>query len=429
MKTIVRSYILKASAVVAGGCLMLFGFQNCGKAGFDQALDTTSMGTVDAKSASAPFAYNSTFDSIAYNSCAGRGANNKPGFFTFSAGSFAAGGINVRQDFLNYAKSNLKPVYPATAITVEQLKQFVAGTPESAEANLQMSLRVNGAPNQPITPSGAAPVAGYDYVNLLMDLTDDRMMEPVFRAMGGVANYFPLGISPATRVLSGNISYNADVGMAEGVRISLTGQSMLALTYTGLRASAGYAARTPASATTTNTAGVTSTDQSVAYGKGYKLTFSQDIAPFTRVISGVANPQPDLLNPRNILREVQEVDLENPAASSGPGWTCDEGLRFAIVRTQDGPAACPPDSFDRLADPGYRAVLEIARRHLRPDQWDISVDRRCVVPKSGSCYLDDSGVEKVPEYNQANGCYYHVDGIGRNTTNYCAEYVSICTRN
>ncbi|RYZ89838.1 MAG: hypothetical protein EOP06_08740 [Proteobacteria bacterium] len=418
MSRAIRKLILKSSLVIAGGGVLIFSFQNCGKAGFDDALDTTSIGTVDAKSASAPFAYDASFDQITYNSCANTGASNKPGFFSFRAGSYVGAGVNVRPEFFTYAKSNLKPAYPATEITVEQYKAFAAGTPENSEATLQLSLRTRGAPNQLLTAGGAAPILGYDFVNLMMDLTDDRMLEPVFRSMGASVNFFPLASTVTQRVMEGSISYNKDIGMAHSVRNELINGRMLALTYTAFRG-APYGARAPAN----------NSDATVAYGRGYIMNFSTEIAPYTILLNGNPAVQPDIYNPNNTLVGIQEVNLEQPSVSTGAAWNCPQARRYVIMRVQDA-AACPADSYDRLADANYRAELEVARRHLRPDQWDISVDRRCAVPKSGSCYMNNSGVEEAVEYNQANQCYYGVTGVPtRNVTNRCAEYISICNKN
>ncbi|MBC7371614.1 MAG: hypothetical protein H7326_08620 [Bdellovibrionaceae bacterium] len=418
MRTVARNYILKGTGALLGAGMLVFAFQNCGKAGFDQAVEGSSVGTVDAKSSAAPFAYDATFDQITYNSCSGTGATNKPGFFTIKAGAYANGGVAMRPEFLTYAKSKLKPVYPATDITVEQLKSFVAGTPENSEATLQMSIRTRGAPTSMLTASGAVPAVGLDFTNLMSDLTDDRIMEPIFRGLGAYANYFPLAVTSAQKLMEASINYNKDIGMAYSVRNELVNSRMLSLTYTAFRASA-YAARVPAG----------NTDPTVAYGKGYFLNFAADVAPYTILASGNAAAQPEIYNPNNTLVSVQEINLENPAAATGAAWICPQSRRYVIMRTQDA-AACPADSFDRLADAAYRAELEVIRRHLRPDQWDISVDRRCVVPKSGSCYMNNAGTEETVEYNQVNQCYYGVSGVPtRNVTNRCAEYISICNRN
>jgi hypothetical protein len=418
MTNTVRNYILKFSLVLAGSGALLFAFQNCGKAGFDQAIDATNVGTVDAKSSAAPFAYDATFDQISYNSCANTGAYNKPGYFTIKAGAYANGGVAATSAFINYANSVLKPVYPATTVTVEQLKQFVGSTPENGEATLQMSVRTRGAPAQMLTLSGSTPAVGYDFVNLLGDLTDDRIMEPIFRSMGAYATYYPLAVTTSAKVMEASLSYNKDVGMAYSMRNEMANSRMLSLTYTAFRGAA-FAARVPAG----------TTDSTVAYGRGYLMNFSADIAPNTIIATGNAAAQPAIYNPNNILVGVQEINLQNPAAASGSGWTCPQSRRYVIMRAQDA-AACPADSFDRLGDAAYRAELEIVRRHLRPDQWDVSVDYRCVVPKSGSCYTNSSGAEETVEYNQANKCYYGVTGVPtNNVTNRCAEYVSICNRN
>ena len=47
------------------------------------------------------------------------------------------------------------------------------------------------------------------------------------------------------------------------------------------------------------------------------------------------------------------------------------------------------------------------RRHLRADQWDVNVDLRCVVPKTGvSCYKEEAiAGSSIVEYNLANECF------------------------
>ncbi len=421
-----RSYLLKSlSAVFACGTLV-FAFQNCGKAGFDSAAETTeNLASVGSDSA-APFAFNATFDQITYNSCFGIGLSANPGYFTIKAGSYDGGGVNLTSNFVSYVNSKLKPQYPATTVTVEQMKSYVGETVENNLATLQMALRTRGAPQQVRNPTGSNPALNTDYVNLMTDLTDDRIMEPVFRSMGAVVNYFPLAATAAQRVMEAKITYNGDEGVAYSLRNDLSNNGMLALTYTGPTGTSAYAARMPSS----------TTDASIAYGRGYMMQFAADIAPLTQAIAQSTAVAPNSRNPNNILVGIQETDLANPSAV-GASWDCSSSVdgrgarRYAIVKPADAPIFCPADSIDRMGSPNYRRELEIIRRHLPASQWDVSIDRRCVVPKSGTCYNNAAGTsEDTVEYDQRNECYQGLQGLAnRDITKRCAQYISICLRN
>lgn len=109
-----------------------------------------------------------------------------------------------------------------------------------------------------------------------------------------------------------------------------------------------------------------------------------------------------------------------------------------IVRPADQAALCPKgeDAVNlangSFASPSlYYRDLERIRRALPADQWDVNLTRRCVVPKDGDCY----GQEKlnnvlIPvQYDISKTCFQSLD-IPYSTTpvNWCAQFVSICTR-
>lgn len=417
-----RSNLLKSLSAVFACGLLIFAFQNCGKAGFDSALESdTAASAALGSDTGAPFAFNATFDQITYNSCFGVGLASNPAFFTLKAGAYDGGGVNLKSEFITYLQKKLKPQYPATTVTVEQMKSYVGETVENNLATLQMALRTRGAPQQVRNPTGSSPALNVDYVNLMTDLTDDRIMEPVFRGQGAVVNYFPLAAVQTQRVMEAKITYNGDEGVAYSLRNDLSNSGMLALTYTGPTGTSAFAARIPAS----------SADATVAYGRGYTLMFAADIAPLTQAIHQSTTVAPNSKNPNNMLVGIQETDLMTPSTSSGAVWTCAQGRRYAIVKSSDASVYCPADSVDRMGDANYRRELEIIRRHLPASQWDVSIDRRCVVPKSGSCYNNAGGTaEEAVEYDQANECYQGLQGLANPAiAKRCAQYVSICLRN
>lgn len=414
--------LIKSLSTAFIGGLLVFSFQNCGKAGFDSNPEESAedLSSVSADTA-APFAYNATFDQITYNSCFGTGLSTNPAFFTLKAGAYDGGGVNLTTDFMSYVKSVLKPAYPATMVTVEQMKSYVGETAENANATLQMALRTQGAPQQIRNPTGLNPVLNLDYVNLMTDLTDDRIMEPIFRGQGTVANYFPLAVNHSQRIMEGSITYNSDEGVAYSLRNDMINSGMLALTYTGPAGTASYSARVPSAKVN---------DSSVAYGRGYKFGFAAVIAPMTKMLYPNVNPAPHSKNPNNILETIQESDLSNPSVTTAATWSCIPNRRYLIVKSADA-GICPPDPVARMNDATYRRELEIIRRHLPASQWDVSVDRKCVIPKSGSCYNNAGGTaEEAVEYDQTKECYQAILGLAnKDITKRCAQYVSICLRN
>jgi len=435
MRTDVRSILVKSLSAVMMCGLLLFAFQNCGKAGFDSALDGAADQASVAGDTSAPFAFNATFDQITYSSCFGTGLSSNPAFFTLKAGAYDGGGVNLTSDFITYVNSKLKPQYPSTVVTVEQMKAYVGETAENANATLQMALRTRGAPQQVRNPTGSNPALNVDYVNMMTDLTDDRIMEPIFRSQGASINYFPLGINQTQRVMEAKITYNSDEGVAYSLRNDLVNNGMLALTYTGPAGTSAFAARVPLSATTTNTAGQTTTDSTIAYGRGYNLGFSSDVAYYTKILhpelgAPASNTAvPNSRNPNNILVSISEVNLANTTVAAG-SWTCAPDRRYVIVRATEA-TLCPADSIDRMGDANYRRELEIIRRHLPASQWDVSIDRRCVVPKAGTCYNNAGGTaEEAVEYDQTKECYQGLQGLANPAiSKRCAQYVTICNRN
>lgn len=424
MRTVPRKTLYKlGSSIVAAG-LVLFAFQNCSQSGFDQALTTVSASSATPAETGAPFAFDAAFDQIAYNSCFGSTLSGDPGYFSLSSGAYAAGGVMVNQNFMNYANSNLTPAYPSTTVTMDQLKQFASSAPESTNANLQVALRPRGNVQQVVSMSSSTPAYGTDFFSIGDNLTGDAMMQTLFVQPGTNVNYFPLESQQSMRLFQAGFAYNADEGTAYALRngsYGLQNGSQLTLSYTTTADVSSYAPRVPSTSTATN----------IAYGRGYNMTFAADIAPMTVLLTGNSAITPNYKNPNNILVSISEVSLLNPASSTGAVWNCDSNRRYVVVAAADAASVCPADAFSRLSDPTYRAELEIVRRQLRPESWDVSIDRRCVVPKQGTtdCYntSDDDG--RPVEYNQNNECYQGLDGMENQTLNKrCAQYVTFCVR-
>ena len=97
-------------------------------------------------------------------------------------------------------------------------------------------------------------------------------------------------------------------------------------------------------------------------------------------------------------------------------------------------AGCPSHTFAELQDPTRRSKLEVIRHHLRADQWDVNVDYMCAIPKQGvSCYNENDSVIKSVEYSGVKECFdptvagtSYINGV--KPVQWCAHYISICTR-
>lgn len=425
-------------------------FQNCGKAGFDGqeqlSSDFLSTDTADLK-----FAFDATFDQITYNSCTGNLVAGRPGFFTLMAGAYDVGGVKVTTEFLEHARTSgfIKPVYPATEITDEQIKIALANSPGNMEARPQLAIRTRGNPQQVRTPLDNAgnsqnPVEGDGYVTMLGDLTDDRWMDPLIRPKdaggarapdGTVSRYFNLAPG-GQRSLEGTITYNQNEGAAQGMRNDFSSAGMLALTFK-MRSDLGL----PEYARP-----VDSSDLKKVHGHGYMLGFESALTPYTRRYISSSSPGnvPHVWNPNNLLTSVQEVDLRETSKISGT-WQCPEARRYLIVRNQDKLTHCPPDPygymFNGIPSKGvsaevYRREYEIVRRSLKAEYWDVSVEFRCASPKlpttDGECYAADA-INAGIEYDQRFPCYQNTtemrDMYGANPPQKrCAQYVSICNR-
>lgn len=415
-----RKPVYRIVSLLAAATLLTVSFQNCGKAGFDNsglAVDTLGSKT------SMPFAFDATFDQISYNSCFGPGVAAKAGFFSVRAGAYESGGVRVTESFRTHAKTSgdLKPIYPATEVSDQQVKLALAASDENIQAIPQMALRTRTNVQQVRTPGQKQATLGIDYVDLLGDLTDDRWLSPLIDTVGAhlFFNLAPEGM----RALEGSITYNNDEGMAHGLRRDLGSHGMLALTYK-VRPDVGDA--TVARATDYN-------DVRAAFGRGYIMGFEAVIAPYTKFYS--ASAVPHLQNPQNILTTITEVNLTDPSKANSAKWTCHELRRYVIVRQEDAATYCPKDPWESTQSAAYRREMEVVRRHLKPEHWDVSISARCAVPKAneGSCYRNDilAGELVGIEYDQRNPCFQALSEISYSPPipiKQCAQYVSICTR-
>ncbi len=429
MKTHINRAMWRPICGVAISITLLVSFQNCGKAGFDGTGEEVASSTSDAaltakygestaqKVAAIPFAFDASFDQIAYNSCARNGLATSKGYFTISAGAYGdfGGGVRIKDNFFNYADSNFKAIYPETSLTENQYREYLADSPENNGAQPMMAIRTSNSLTDIHSANNSATL-GADIQAMLSNLTDSLLMVSLTQK-GTVASYLPF--SSEQKVLEGKLTFNTTEALAQSFRDDLMGAGVLTVTYTKTSGQLNEV-RGPASAVSTYPV-------KKAYGRSYKLGFGNVAAPAS---SGTVAS-----NPNNILTDIWESDLESP--STGIQWNCDYNRRYLIVRSQDA-ASCPQEDASKLSDANYRKELQIIRRHLRADQWDVNVERRCAVPKSGTslaCYTEETvnGAAVGVNYARNAECFQSnkdASSYSSSTipTARCAQFVSVCTR-
>lgn len=415
MKVRLTKATLRTGGGVIASLLLLLSFQNCGKAGFDSELDSNVSTSGDAaliakygesaasKIQGIPFAFDATFDTITYNSCAETQLRNAPGFFTLMAGAYSSGGIKVRDEFYSYADQNFKPIYPETKLSDNQYREYLYDSPVNAKVVPNMAVRVKNSLTDVFRVNSQVTLWS-DVMPMVGTLTNALVMD-AYSKQGVTANYFPF--SPDQRVMEAAWTLNSDEKNADDLRNVFMTSGILSLTYM-TEGKDISAVKSAASAYPYKT----------AYGKGYSLTFSSR--------GGVAS------NPNRVLAQVLESDLSNPGVG-GRAWICNR--RLAVVSTIDAtknPTLCPAHSYSDLKNPTIRAELALARRHLRADQWDVNVSLGCAVPKAGvSCYKEvQVGQNPVVEYDLSKECFRtnkadYTNGV---PNSHCMHFISICTR-
>lgn len=405
----------RAGSGIVASFLLMVSFQNCGKAGFDAELDSTlTPGSADAalsakygestaqKVQSIPFAFEANFDTITYNSCAETQLRNTPGFFSIMAGAYSTGGIKLKTEYFSYADQNFNPIYPATTLSENQYKEFLADSPANVDVTPNLAVRVKNSLTDVYTTNSSVTLWS-DVIPMVGKLTDTLVMDS-YSAKGVTANYFPF--SPEQRVMEAALNFNSSEELADQFRNVFMSSGVLALTFIPPNSEI-FKVKTASTTTPVKT----------AYGKGYNMTFS----PYP-VSGGAAT------NPNHVLAQLLETDLATPGVGA-KAWNCSRV--YKVVRSQDAATYCPAHTYNDLKNATIRSELAIARRHLRADQWDVNVSYRCVVPKGGvSCYKEESvNGAPVVEYDLTKECFRSNGSYsGAVPNSRCMHFVTVCTR-
>lgn len=328
-----------ATSIALLTIILLVGFQNCGKAGFDSTGTEGSLQSVNPAS-NAPFAYEATVDMITYNSCNSPGSQGKT--FNFLAGSYdsknstggvvgqnavvAKSGVKIRSDFIDYSYQVLKPDYPNTEIIGSQVQRLLAESDLNAKVVPQLSirsinkgLRLNNVFSKTNTPS-----LGIDVIAMLGDLANptwaDTLLANSFPKKSKIeyADFFSLAGNSQNRIEAA-FHFNNNEQTAEDYRNAfnkignIDAQMVLGFSHEG----EGMLISPESSE---NEA------MSTAYGRGYQMTFS------IPTVYG-ATPSSWAYHPNNVVSKIEEFDLETGKAVSDVTWDCN--LKLKIVRAED----------------------------------------------------------------------------------------------
>jgi hypothetical protein len=357
---------------------------------------------------SAPFAFDVAADQITYNSCSGSQVQNKQGYFTFRIGAYRNTGLKLKQEFYDHINKNFKPAYPSDKITLNQYKQILQKSPANAGAIVYFGLRSVNKPRSLFSPYAPTPSEGTDYAPLASELSDDRFMDALVTGTPVAVNYFPKAPEQNQKVFEAQLNYNKDEAFSRAVSEEFRNNILLALTYKSGTGEADHLPRRPAGA-----------PENQAYGRGYRLAFG---LPATTARGN---------NPLNVVNAVQEVSLMDNKPTTGQ-WNCNR--KYTIVRPSDAAVSCPEDNFQYTAD--QRQEYAILRRHLPAQDWRISVQYGCLVPKTVDCYGSEmlNGALVQVEYDIRNECFdktkqiTEYDNPARLPVKSCAQFVSVCLR-
>lgn len=388
-----RQRISWTASLLGLALLGLVSFQNC-----TQPVPIESGDELASMGEKLSFAYSANIDQIGYMSC----SNVDPGmldassYFTFRVGAYRNAGLALKDSF--FVETDKK--------APDLQKEILSYSPLNTNTILQLAIRdINNF--QSIRAARGTASVGFDYVNILEPLGTPEMSHVlVDLPMGSRLKYVRNGLVSGAR-FEGSLYFTQNYATANSIRQLTTNGSYLALTYSnaGDQQGAGseVLARGPYDGDKT-----TDSNRSI-YGAGFSFRFGQpNASPLHAQF------------PQTVLREVTEYNLENVSDRNGLGaWTCPTSMQFRIVRAGD--VAAPGANCRKMPDPAVlTAELQVIRNTLRPEDWWVDMDNRCIIPKkAGSdCY----GNAKSVRYTMGDSCDVNgVDGA-------CVHYATVCYR-
>jgi hypothetical protein len=388
-------------SVLAVGILVLF-FQNCGKSGFEsEELDTSST-VADAKITSAPFPWDASVNFITHMSCpnVNQYRDNSSPYFTFrvAAGEVEAyrkiqaaygiknqdisdAGLAFRPEFLDYMDKTFNRT--TTHATSEVIQSVLTSHPTYQNAQLQLTFRKDGYLDQWGQRSDGSNIVS----NLMDRLGSADFAKASADQSTAMLNFFPVR-TESKRNLRGQVVAAPPNFDDTTFNLTMATQFYLHL---------GFSDNNQQSSTglTINGLGPVANSQSRLYGRGYRFSFGPpNDAVMKNIVTGDATTQPlrkATLNPNLGLSKTSITEWDTSTAG-GPtqitaSWGC---FSYAIVRLRDA-ARCPRENYSQI----NRTELEIIRKTLPADEWDVNTTLKCIVPttytqNSGSCYINNS---------------------------------------
>lgn len=315
---------IAAGVLVLGALIFLF--QNCGQAGFENQEFSDSLSSaqdMDPQFKNLPFPYEISVNQIAHMSCPISKAN--PGaqspYFSWKIGAFEnpsdvpSAALNIRPAGLQLT-SQFQTEWRKVAsgfnpsIQAAKLKEFLTQHPIVANHSLQLSFRSTSSPATTLMtlPNGSlAPSAMF-----LQPVSSPLMAENFLDLPTGPLNIFANAPDFSSRFLETSLIVPSTYGVPDLALRANYDASYMALGFVN---------------TSGDTAGValaaSGSDARYAFGKGYRIHF------------GKANPHVGTLEypTSDSLAIVEEQDLQTGYNTPGVAWDC--SYRFKIVRNAD----------------------------------------------------------------------------------------------
>lgn len=305
--------------LLIGAAGLTLAFQNCGKAGFEEGgLDTTDLSStsVDPKLSNVAFPYDISVNQIAHMSCAMNVAPNvSTPYFSWKVAAFdnpadvptaamniRASGLKLRPEFIT--NFNNLSVGKSAGAKSDYLRKILKTHPSVGAGQLQISFRDTVTPR---TKLMQMPTGGNSPVSLLM--------APL--GVDGIADNF---VKDSTK------TYDFFPGVPENSKKSLEGKLIVPSAYgfnhNALMANYDASYMTVAVQTDTSSTNLSGADDTKAYGKAFKVIYSQ------------SNPHQgtNYYPAKDSLVGLTEYDLDT-RQTTGAGWDC--SYRFKIVKSQD----------------------------------------------------------------------------------------------
>lgn len=439
-----------------------------------------------------PFAYDAVVDTISYNSCYGENlASSGIHGFVVSAvenpatdGETPKSGVRITKKYLDFIGTKINPSYPATTISTEQVRSFIAGSP--LNKNVVPIVAVRRTQSLDILPEDLTSTnlqSNKDYYSALSVLTNINFITSLIEGIIYTPESKVLSQGPrindfkyaddSIRTLNVKMGYNLTAGSAELYSWQLRNEfnrKNLALALTFHDNEAADFAINPLSPDATNL--------KRAYGRSFQLGFNS-----LAVVSHNSIPA-------NLLTQVEEKDLDSGSLVAGTKWSCrqymvmrsvDQNVAEAVTAPVPSAPLGLPLTYDVLTNThtyylnengqpmtGLEIVRDI-RRQYSASEWDIVRLNKetesgttdpdtdllfALVPKLSACYGaaanvtstdPDPGVDYTPwsglddfiapqTYPATQGCFqesFASQGISYGSDapkKRCANWVSVCTR-